>query len=86
MLEEEQNPKEEILEGDTDLSTWNDPDSVLLPNDEFVFSYPLSEEYRIGIIVDPCRGHENYSCCMNVYGTPEYPSLKSSTHTAKSAC
>jgi hypothetical protein len=81
MLEEEANLKDEVLAGDTDLSTWNDPDSVLLPNDEFIFSFPLSEEYRIGVIVDPCRGHANYSCCMNVFGSPEYPSLKASTHS-----
>ena len=71
----------EILATDPDLSTWADPTSVQLHNDDFVFKYPLSEEYRIGIIVDPCRGHANYSCCMNVFGTPEYPELKSSTHS-----
>ena len=46
MLEEEQNLKEEILEETRTLAHGMTP-IVCLPNDEFVFSYPLSEEYRI---------------------------------------
>lgn len=35
------------------------------------FDPPLEEDYRIGLIVDPCRGLAP-DCCMGVYGTAQY--------------
>ena len=35
------------------------------------FSEPDAENYKIGLLVDPCKGNVK-ECCMNVYGTPEY--------------
>ncbi|CAM9598837.1 unnamed protein product [Scytosiphon promiscuus] len=42
--------------------------------DTFVFEFPDSSEYTIGIIVDPCKGN-SYDCCHRFYGSPEYPML-----------
>ena len=50
----------ELLKSDNDLAVHFDSESTLLYNDGVVFHYPLPDEYRIGIIIDPCRGHENY--------------------------
>ena len=38
----------------------------------YQFSYPLPQNYRIFLFMDPCRLN-NYSCCMNVFGEAEYP-------------
>ena len=47
-----------------------------------MYSYPTSEDFRVGIIMDPCRGHRDpISCCMNVFGVPEYQSMKVTGHT-----
>ncbi len=53
------------------------PDRGLLPNDFYKYDYPESAKYRIGIILDPCR-FNTYNCCMNVFGSPEYPALLTS--------
>jgi hypothetical protein len=68
-----QNLKTEI-ETHPDVEFHFNPDSVLLNNDKYVFDFPLSAKYRIGMLVDPCRFNA-YNCCMNVFGTPEYPAL-----------
>jgi hypothetical protein len=57
---------------------------VLLDNNKYVFDFPLSAKYRIGILIDPCRFNA-YNCCMNVYGTPEYPALLQSGLEAERA-
>lgn len=50
------------------------PKRALLENDFYLFEYPQSAKYRIGLIVDPCRFNA-YNCCINVFGSPEYPAL-----------
>lgn len=50
------------------------PDKQFINNDFYVYDYPIASKYRIGVLVDPCR-YNNYNCCMNVFGTPEYPAL-----------
>jgi hypothetical protein len=72
------------IETHPDVNFYYNPSSVLLDNNKYVFSYPLSAKYRIGIIVDPCR-FNNYNCCMNVFGAPEYPSLLQSGLEAERA-
>jgi hypothetical protein len=73
---------DQILDAHEELAVHVDPYSVLLPNNDYRFHYPLSEEYRIQMIIDPCRGHTDpISCCVNVYGSPEYPKLIVSGHT-----
>ena len=43
----------------------------------YSFNFPLPEQYKIGLLVNPCKGHpEGYSCCQNKFGMPEYPKLK----------
>ena len=37
----------------------------------FSFDFPNPSDFRVGIIVDPCK-YTNYDCCNNVFGTPEY--------------
>jgi hypothetical protein len=37
------------------------------------YSGPAPENYKIGIIINPCKGKgRTPDCCMNVFGTPEY--------------
>ncbi len=50
------------------------PDNKLIPNDYYVDDLPESANYRIGMLLDPCR-YNSYNCCMNVFGTAEYPAL-----------
>eukprot|EP00605_Chrysophyceae_sp_TOSAG23-4_P000970 GSChrysophyteH1.ASY1.ANO1.1070.1 assembled CDS len=58
------------------------PEASLLFNDGFIYVYPTSEEFRIGLLIDPCRGHTDpWGCCMNVFGVPEYPAMKVTGHT-----
>ncbi len=58
------------------------PQRALIGADSYVFNYPLSADYRIGLLVDPCRFNA-YNCCMNVFGTPEYPILLQSGQEAE---
>ena len=82
MLGEEKLLTQDMYDANPELNQFFNPESALLKADEFVFSYPTTEEYNINIIVDPCRGHKRYyDCCMNVFGTPEYPALKVAGHT-----
>merc|ERR1711937_574067 len=53
------------------------PERALIDTDSYRFDYPLSEEFRLNLIIDPCKGLEP-DCCMNTFGTPTYPSLKRS--------
>lgn len=62
------------IESNPDVQYIFDPDSALIDNTFYVNNFPLPEEYRISIAIDPCR-YLPYNCCMNVFGTPEYTSL-----------
>ena len=53
------------------------PDRALLPSGGYVFNFPLSADYRIGILMDPCRFNA-FNCCINVFGSSEYRALLSS--------
>ncbi len=73
---------EELYKSNEEINLFFNPTSFQIPNDGFTYQYPTSEEYQIGILIDPCRGHpQYYSCCNNTYGTPEYPALKVSGFT-----
>ncbi|CBN75306.1 conserved unknown protein [Ectocarpus siliculosus] len=50
------------------------PERQYADTDIFVYEYPDSSDYTIGIIVDPCKGN-SYDCCDRFYGAPEYPML-----------
>lgn len=60
-----------------DVNLFFYPDRALLSANSYVYDYPISADYRIGILIDPCR-YNSYNCCMNVYGMPEYRALLSS--------
>lgn len=53
-----------------------DPKSLYIKSDFYKEDYPLSQYYRIRILMDPCR-YNAYNCCMSVFGAPEYPALLS---------
>ena len=55
------------------------PEKLEVPNDGYVFDYPNIIHYRIGMLMDPCK-FLPYNCCMNVFGTAEYPSLRITGH------
>lgn len=52
--------------------------------DEYTFDMPLPTEYKVGLLLDPCKEHlelntdpegailGGWDCCINVYGLPEY--------------
>jgi len=65
-----------------DVEFYFDPESVLLNTDNYVFNFPISANYRIGMIIDPCRFNA-YDCCLNVFGSPEYPALLTSNLEAE---
>lgn len=65
---------EKQIESHPDVKFFFDPSSVLIYTNEYIFDYPISANYRIGILIDPCR-YNSYNCCMNVFGTAEYPAL-----------
>lgn len=50
------------------------PERQLIYNNDYRFYLPLVGEYKISIIMDPCRGNSP-DCCMNIFGSPEYASL-----------
>ena len=48
-----------------------DTSTAVIDTNKYRFDYPDPTNYRIGIIIDPCR-NLSYNCCMNVFGTPVY--------------
>ena len=48
------------------------PASTQMTADSYSFFNP--QHFRVGLLIDPCRGNSP-DCCMNSYGSPEYPSL-----------
>jgi hypothetical protein len=62
------------LESADDVAYYFDPASVLIDNSYYTNNFPSPADYRITLAVDPCR-FLAYDCCMNVFGTPEYPAL-----------
>ena len=64
----------EQIESHPDVNLYFHPNRAFIDNTKYLFSYPDPEDYGIQIAVDPCR-FKNYSCCMNVFGSPEYPAL-----------
>lgn len=73
---------QEQIEDHPDVEFFFDPSSALIDNNFYVYDFPESANYRIGIIVDPCRSN-SYDCCMNVFGSPEYPALLTSNLEAE---
>lgn len=53
------------------------PGGVPIYTDKYRYAFPDIEDYRIGILIDPCRSL-NFDCCINQFGTPEYRALKKS--------
>jgi hypothetical protein len=66
--------KQELLE---ELKSLPDTNFYFYPSREFAFTdgyyfdFPNTDDFRIGIIVDPCK-YNSYNCCINTFGTPEY--------------
>lgn len=58
-----------------DVNYFFHPSRAFQFKDSYKFDFPFVEEFRIGIIVDPCK-YNSYNCCMNTFGSPEYGSLK----------
>ena len=83
-LAEEVDLLKDKIETHPDVEFYFNPNSALLYTDNYVFNFPLSAKYRIGILIDPCRFNA-FNCCMNVFGTPEYPALLQSGLEAERA-
>lgn len=67
-----------------DINLIFNPNSQYLFASNYTFAFPIPEDYRLNMILDPCR-YGAYNCCVNVFGTPEYPSLIASTLEAERA-
>jgi len=52
------------------------PQDKLLYADNYRVDFPATANFRIGLIINPCPPPLRYNCCMSVFGTPEYPSLR----------
>jgi hypothetical protein len=37
------------------------------PTNSYAFNFPLPQDFRISIFIDPCRFNA-YNCCVNVFG------------------
>jgi hypothetical protein len=58
-----------------DAVSYFSPEITMIYVDNYVYDYPSILDYRLGMLIDPCRGLR-YDCCLNVFGTAEYPSLR----------
>lgn len=73
---------EETIQQHEDVKLEFFHNSQFIYADNYTFEFPIPEDYRLNIIVDPCRGNP-FNCCINVFGTPEYPMLISNTLEAE---
>jgi hypothetical protein len=62
------------LTSNPDVIDKYNPKLKLLFADYYIYNYPSVTQFQIGIILDPCRGLKP-DCCLNVFGTPEYPAF-----------
>lgn len=65
---------DEVTSND-DVNLYFNPQNALINADNYISDYPDPIFYRINILVDPCK-HLNYNCCIDTFGSPEYPSMK----------
>jgi len=49
--------------------------NIFDPTNTYAFDFPLPQDFRISIFIDPCRFNA-YNCCINVFGAAEYPALR----------
>lgn len=77
MNEDEADLLSEIVENHPDYVKYIYPGGVPIYTDKYRYTFPDIEDYRIGLLIDPCRSL-NFNCCINQYGTPEYRALKKS--------
>ena len=72
----------ETAQLETQVETAADVVAVLHPEllapqfDSYSFDAPFAEDYRIGLLMDPCR-NLSHDCCMGSYGKPFYEALVS---------
>lgn len=64
----------EQIQSHPDTNLYFFPDRAGPSKDNYTFDYPDPADYRIGINIDPCR-FNSYDCCLNAFGSTEYPSL-----------
>jgi hypothetical protein len=62
------------IQSNPDVNLLFYPEREYISSDSYVYEYPESANYRLGLLIDPCR-YNAYNCCMNVFGSPEYPKL-----------
>jgi hypothetical protein len=41
--------------------------NIFDPTNTYAFNFPLPQDFRISIFIDPCRFNV-YNCCVNVFG------------------
>jgi hypothetical protein len=64
------------VETTADVEAVLHPELLLIDIDIYRFDFPLTEDYRIGLLMDPCRNLSS-TCCDNVYGEATYEALVS---------
>jgi hypothetical protein len=55
---------EEQVKSHPDVNIYFHPERALLYADTYVENFLVAGDYRIGILLDPCR-YNAYNCCMN---------------------
>lgn len=57
-----------------DVNLIFNPSAAYPDKSYYIYDFPTTTDFRLGLLVDPCRNN-NYNCCMEVFGTAEYPAL-----------
>lgn len=65
---------ERLIETSPDTIAHFYPELLEIDRNHYRFDFPFEGDYRIGLIVDPCR-NQSFDCCLNTYGTPTYEAL-----------
>jgi hypothetical protein len=73
----------ETVTTNPDVNLYFNPQNAYIYTNNYIFDYPNPEQYRISLLIDPCRFTGRPDCCMNVFGSPEYPKLKISPWEAE---
>lgn len=71
VLEENTQELDALIETHEDVELIIHPDRAQIYTNTYVYDRPETEDYIVGIIIDPCRANSP-DCCVNFFGTPEF--------------
>lgn len=71
VMQEEEEKLAESMKDNSYIAEMLAPDTLRINLNRYRFDTPAVTDFRLNIILDPCRGNSP-DCCMHSYGTPEY--------------